>query len=180
MVDHAMRNLPQMQYFELVMSRLKLALVILGLLVLAGIGAKSVRTMARANNPLQIGQCTWYAFERAHQFGWKIQFDHPYGRHARAWPDRVTNAELVQTPEVGSLMVLDAWEGNPYGHVAFVEQVADKDHWTVTHANMGVGQELLKIDGASIREAKVSRRGELVGFEDGVPTLKLIGFLKRR
>ncbi len=86
--------------------------------------------------PLPKGECTWYACVRAADDGWWLRFDTDSGRHARHWTKKVTNATRSDTPTAGSVMVLDAWDGNPYGHVAYVEHVsADGKRWTVTHAN---------------------------------------------
>src|SRR2546427_9860922 len=76
-----------------------------------------VRHYRRAHRPLERGQCTWYALERAHDAGWDIKFDQPFGRHARAWWDKVTNAERGTEPKAGAIMVFDKWPGNPYGNV---------------------------------------------------------------
>lgn len=98
-------------------------------------------SLAWMRRPLPKGQCTWYACVRAADDGWRLRFDTDYGRHALHWGQKVTNAEKSQTPTVGSLMVLDAWEGNPYGHVAYVEQVSPNGkQWTISHANWAVGQ----------------------------------------
>lgn len=124
-----------------------------------------VRQHRRANNPLQRGQCTWYAVERAHEAGWNIKFDHPYGRHARAWCERVANAEQGPEPRVGAIMVLDAWPGNPYGHVAYVESVAAPNRWTISHANFHVGEEMNVLEGVPVFrvECKRTAAGVLLG-----------------
>lgn len=137
------------------------------------------RAKRRGGQALEVGQCTWYAFERAKEGGWQIHFDHPYGRHARAWPQRVTNGRLVSEPARGEVMVLDAWPGNAYGHVAYVESIQDADHWTVSHANMVAGASLRTLDGVTIRAVKVIRHGSAIAFEGLPGELPLIGFLAK-
>src|ERR1043166_7547695 len=86
-----------------------------------------------SHSSLHVGECTWYALERANQNGWEIKFDVNWGRHARNWWEKVQNAERSDQPVPGSIMVLDSWKGNPYGHVAYVEQVENTNEWRVTH-----------------------------------------------
>jgi hypothetical protein len=112
--------------------------------------------------------------------GWLIRFDHPYGRHARLWPDRVLNSRLVAQPAPGEIMVLDGWPGNEYGHVAFVEAVNDAEHWTVSHANMAAGDDYRLLNGRTIRLAKIERHGDHIAFEGRTGAFKLIGFLRRK
>ncbi|HWA82640.1 MAG TPA: CHAP domain-containing protein [Fimbriimonadaceae bacterium] len=142
-------------------------------------GVRVARQVRRSNNPLAVGQCTWYAYERAHENDWSIRFDHPWGRHAKAWPQRVTNARLSQTPAVGEIMVLDGWKGNDYGHVAYVESVQDANHWTVSHANMAVGSEVRHLSGIPICLVDVVRQGKVVAFEGRPDKFSLIGFLTK-
>ena len=132
-----------------------------------------------AKNSFNKGQCTWYAFDRAKQSGWRLRFDQSYGRNAKDWPLRVVNASLVASPAPGEIMVVDAWPGNPYGHVAYVEEVIDSDHWTVSHANMSVGDAFGVLDGFTIRTASVTRSGSSISFENKGYSLKISGFLSR-
>ncbi|HVT13855.1 MAG TPA: CHAP domain-containing protein [Fimbriimonadaceae bacterium] len=125
-----------------------------------------------------MSQCTWYAYERARENDWLIRFDHPWGRHAKAWPVRVKNARLVQIPAVGEIMVLDGRKGNDYGHVAYVESVQDSNHWTISHANMAAGVAARTLSGVTIRVAGIERHGRLVTFDGRPGGFSLIGFLK--
>jgi surface antigen len=134
------------------------------------------RTMSK---PLPKGQCTWYVWERAGQAGWVIRFDQPYGRHAKEWPKRVTNGRLFARPIEGDLMILGAWKGNPYGHVAYVESVPSKGRAIVTHANMRAGSEVSPWQGVTVRRAEVDLLPKAVRFESSKTTLPLIGFLRR-
>lgn len=129
--------------------------------------------------PLPKGECTWYAWERAAESGWEIKFDLPYGRHAKEWPKRVVNASLVNTPEKGDLLILDAWPGNPYGHVVYVEEVKSPQSVVVTHANMKGGNEVRKLDGVTVRRAEVSLGKGRAVFSKGAKPLPVIGFLRR-
>ncbi|MEQ1932538.1 MAG: CHAP domain-containing protein [Fimbriimonadaceae bacterium] len=128
---------------------------------------------------LSEGQCTWYVVERAKRDNWKIAFDLPYGRHARFWPERVQGVKLVQIPTAGAIMVLGAWPGNEYGHVAYIESVQDLSHFTISHANMTAGQSVSLLNGHEIREADVALTGHSVLFEGSKEDFPLIGFLER-
>jgi surface antigen len=140
------------------------------------VGYKYRRSLP-SNRTFEKGQCTWYALERAKEAGWRIRFDQPYGRHAKFWPERIVNAKLVHDPAPGELMVLSEWPGNPYGHVAYVESVRDKDHWTISHANMAAGSDDRVLDGQTIRVALVVRTRNSISFEERNGSFPLIGFL---
>lgn len=129
--------------------------------------------------PLEVGECTWYAVERASEDGWNIRFDQPFGRHARAWPQRVVNGKLTQIPHAGDVMVLDAWKGNPYGHVTYVEEVISPGHLRVSHANMAIGEVSRTLDGESIRNVEVEFQGGVARFAGWPSAFRLIGFLHR-
>ena len=75
-------------------------------------------------------------------------------------------------------MVLDGWQGNPYGHVAYVESVQGKNKWTISHANMGIGNVFAKLDGVQIRKTgcQMITKGHIT-FPGSVASYKLIGFL---
>ena len=135
------------------------------------------RRSGRSHSSLQRGQCTWYAFERAADAGWHIRFDTNWGRHARSWWEKVTNADRGSDPRVGSIMVLDGWPGNEYGHVAYVEQVLDRDHWTVSHANMATSEIHGERDGVTIYRARIERAPGGVVFVGSRRVLALRGFL---
>jgi surface antigen len=126
---------------------------------------------------LQRGQCTWYAHQRAQDFGWRLSFSAPYGRHAHAWWDMVVNAERGKEPRVNSVMVLDAWPGNPHGHVAFVERVDGPDHWTVTHTNFALGRLSQRRAGVPVYRAAAERVVDGVRLADGKTVFPLRGFL---
>lgn len=169
------------------MTRIVRIGIVAGIVLLAGVAGTAYKYRRKLHifgaadgaNSFETGQCTWYAFARAKEAGWVIHFDQSYGRHARDWPQRVINAKLISTPATGEIMVLEGWKGNPYGHVAVVEAVTDKDHWTVTHSNMLAGSDYGVLAGQTIRLAKVERRGRNVFFEGKAMPLALIGFLTR-
>ncbi|MFM9874535.1 MAG: CHAP domain-containing protein [Fimbriimonadaceae bacterium] len=123
------------------------------------------------------GECTWYAAARAKESGWDLKFKQQFGRDARKWGELVTNGKLVAEPVVGSLMVLDAWGTNPFGHVAYVEEVADSAHFTVTHANMMVGVKVFSKNGVPIRRVDAELDGKAVSFGEGKADYPVIGFL---
>src|SRR5258708_2062044 len=152
--------------------------IIEGTLIVAALGvALLLGHHGRMHSSLARGECTWYAFERAHERGWNIRFDKPYGRHARAWWEKVTNAQQSSVPKVGSIMVLDAWKGNPYGHVAYVESVSGKDHWVISHANFGVGTQERTLDGVPVLRARCERIPRGVRLEGAMGSFLLRGFL---
>lgn len=64
-----------------------------------------------------------------------------------------------------------AWK--PYGHVAHVETVTDKDHWTVSHANMRVGPVCEVLDGIAIRVSPVTRKGNDVALAQVTQSYRL-------
>jgi surface antigen len=123
------------------------------------------------------GQCTWYAFLCAQQAGWNIQFDKPYDRHATKWWDKVTNAEKTTEPKAGAIMVLDAWEGNPYGHVAYVEKVINSNEWIVTHANFAVGTAATPMDEIPVYRVKCQKTKAGILLEGRQQIFTLKGFL---
>jgi len=130
--------------------------------------------------PFAKGECTWYAFERAQDDGWRIKFDRPYGRHARAWWEKVTHTAHSSEPEAGAIMVLDKWPGNPYGHVAYVERVISNDHWIISHANMHVGSPNGDREGVPVYEAEVERAPGGIRLAGNPTVLHLRGFLTAR
>ncbi len=133
--------------------------------------------VSRANS-FPKGQCTWYAFERALDAGNRIRFKQSYGRDAKSWPTLAVTSRMTQTPTPGSIMVLDAWDGNPFGHVAYVESVQSPKAWTISHANMKVGEEFAKLSGITIRKAKCTKQPDGTMVFDGYTThFHLAGFL---
>lgn len=130
--------------------------------------------------PLPVGQCTWYAAERALDDGWMLAFSRPYGRHAKEWPKLVRNARLAAEPAPGSLLVLDAWPGNPYGHVAYVERVRSPVRFSISHANMAAGALVRRREGVAVRVAEVEVKDGGLEFGGRTGRFRVIGFLVRR
>jgi surface antigen len=159
---------------ELYVMSMKTRLFLLCIFSAMAFGAQELRS---AGFPR--GQCTWYAYLRAQESGWSIIFDKPYNRHAIRWWEKVTNAKQISNPAEGSVMVLDAWEGNPYGHVAYVEKVLNKNQWIVTHANFGLGSAIKELDGVKIYEAKCERTEGGVLLQGSKQVFKLRGFLSQ-
>ena len=134
-----------------------------------------------AANTLPKGQCTWYAFERSLEFGHRLRFGQSYGRDAKRWPALVSNVRFSRTPLRGSVMVLDGWKGNAFGHVAFVESVQGTNRWTISHANMGAGEVFAKLDGIEVRRCECTRLASgIVSFQGRRNQFRLIGFLAVR
>lgn len=132
---------------------------------------------AKGGSTLPKGQCTWYAWERAREAGWKIRFDVPYNRHAKNWWVKVTNGSKGQAPRAGSVMILGAWPGNPYGHVGYVESVRDNDHWTITHANFGVGDYVGNRDNIPYYRAECERTERGIRLTQDGRDFPLVGFV---
>lgn len=165
----------------------RVGLSVLTLLTLCGVTAIGVRkalhlpilpAFLRPAQPLPTGQCTWYAFGRAAEAGWRIRFDVNNGRHARLWWKKVTNAQKSQMPTPGAVLVLDAWPGNEYGHVAYVESVESGNSFTITHANFNVGSPVGTREGVVVYRASAHVTPKGISL-DGHPPLPLVGFLKK-
>jgi surface antigen len=130
----------------------------------------------RPRRPLERGQCTWYAWGRATEAGWKIRFDVDSGRHARNWWEKVTNAKKSDNPSVGAVLILDAWPGNPYGHVASVEKINPDGSFEITHANFAAGEPVAQREGVTVYRATCTKSPEGVSVAGG-SVLPLRGFL---
>lgn len=126
---------------------------------------------------LPAGQCTWYAYIRALESGWRISFDKPYQRHAIRWWEKVTNAKQLQEPEQRTIMVIGPWKNNPHGHVAYVEKVLSKKEWIITHANLSLGRAVKKLADEQIYQAKCKRTKDGVIIEGSDQIFLLRGFL---
>ncbi|MGM0238056.1 glucosaminidase domain-containing protein [Enterococcus sp. AZ103] len=75
-----------------------------------------------------VGQCTWYAYNRATQLGGHVD---DYMGNGGEWgtKGRSLGYEVIQTPKVGYLISFSpgtAGSDARYGHVAFVEAVTDQ------------------------------------------------------
>jgi surface antigen len=80
----------------------------------------------------------------------------------------------------GSILVLDAWPGNEYGHVAYVESVeSDGKTFTISHANFAVGQPSGVREGVTIYQARAKIVKKGVALEGRAP-LPFLGFLEKR
>lgn len=127
------------------------------LFCVAAYGDEFVAPEASNADGLPKGQCTWYAHLRAQKSGWHILFDKPYDRHAAYWWEKVTNAEKTEEPREGTVMVFGPWEGNPYGHVAYVEKVLSKTEWIITHANCNLGTREVDLKGVPTYRVKCTK-----------------------
>jgi len=153
----------------------------IGVVVALSAGLWYGRRVARASlpRPLPKGQCTWYAAERVQDDGWTLVFDTNAGRHAKAWPQKVQNATLAHEPVAGSILVLDAWKGNPYGHVGYVESMGNNGDFDLTHANFKRGEVCDTRDGVTVYRAHCHLSNNSVVVADGTP-LPMLGFLVRK
>lgn len=80
------------------------------------------------------GECTWYVFNRAKEFG--IQFD-PYMGNGQDWAHK-SGYEISNTPTKHSAVSFQGRQagGHPiYGHVAFVEDVKDDGSILISECN---------------------------------------------
>jgi surface antigen len=89
----------------------------------------------------------------------------------------VQNAERSDVPQPGAIMVLDAWRGNPYGHVAYVEQVESDRVWRITHANMTIGDPAGELGEVPVYTAICERSANGIRFRGFRPEFRLRGFL---
>jgi len=156
--------------------------LLLGLILASPAGRGRIRAFAHRTHvlgerPLPKGQCTWYAQQRAADSGWRIRFDVDHDRHARNWWRKVVNGQRSATPAPGAVMIVDAWEGNPFGHVAYVEAVRDADHWTVTHANFAIGTAIGSREGVSVYEVDCERTSDGLRLAGSDRRFQLTGFL---
>lgn len=159
------------------MKKSRHLIVVTSVILAVCLGLVAIRQYRRREKPLERGQCTWFAFERAREAGWTIEFDKPYGRHARAWWEKVTNGERGSEPRPGAIMVLDAWPGNPYGHVGYVERVESASVWHVTHANYAIGQPDGAREGVPILRVKCELSPAGVELDGSGRSLPLRGFV---
>ncbi len=113
--------------------------------------AAAVRGEAWSPNGLPAGQCTWYVDGKVYKDGWRLKFSQNYGRHAYKWWDLVTNANKGQLGLHGDIMVLNKWDGNQYGHVAYVESSTPGQKWDVSHANWYGNYKTQNIDGKNYK-----------------------------
>ena len=80
------------------------------------------------------GECTWYVFNRAKEFG--INFD-PYMGNGQDWAHK-SGYEVTNTPTKHSAVSFQGRQagGHPtYGHVAFVEDVKDDGSILISECN---------------------------------------------
>ena len=80
------------------------------------------------------GECTWYVFNRAKEFG--IEFD-PYMGNGQDWAHK-SGYEVSNTPTKHSAVSFQGRQagGHPtYGHVAFVEDVKDDGSILISECN---------------------------------------------
>lgn len=80
------------------------------------------------------GECTWYVFNRAKEFG--IEFD-PYMGNGQDWAHK-SGYEVTNTPTKYSAVSFQGRQagGHPtYGHVAFVEDVKDDGSILISECN---------------------------------------------
>ncbi len=77
-----------------------------------------------ASNPFSPGWCTYYAWQRAYD---KWGADIPCRGNATDWATQAQNANwpVDSTPKADSIAVWSSTASNVYGHVAYVENVAD-------------------------------------------------------
>ena len=102
------------------------------------------------------GECTWYVFNRAKEFG--IQFD-PYMGNGQDWAHK-SGYEVTNTPTKHSAVSFQGRQagGHPtYGHVAFVEDVKDDGSILISECNFvqsGQGTGITDYRVFSAEEAK--------------------------
>jgi surface antigen len=87
------------------------------------------------NNPILIGECTWYAYKKWPQ----IDQPPPSTGNGFEWLDDAQRKgySTGSKPEVGAIAVWDAWVGGTRenGHVAYVEKVYSDTYFKVSEYN---------------------------------------------
>ena len=102
------------------------------------------------------GECTWYVFNRAKEFG--IQFD-PYMGNGQDWAHK-SGYEVTNTPTKHSAVSFQGTQAGGhrlYGHVAFVEDVKDDGSILISECNFvqsGQGTGIIDYRVFSADEAK--------------------------
>lgn len=102
------------------------------------------------------GECTWYVFNRAKEFG--IQFD-PYMGNGQDWAHK-SGYEVTNTPTKHSAVSFQGTQAGGhrlYGHVAFVEDVKDDGSILISECNFvksGQGTGITDYRVFSAEEAK--------------------------
>ena len=102
------------------------------------------------------GECTWYVFNRAKEFG--IQFD-PYMGNGQDWAHK-SGYEVTNTPTKHSAVSFQGRQAGGhrlYGHVAFVEDVKDDGSILISECNFvksGQGTGITDYRVFSAEEAK--------------------------
>lgn len=96
----------------------------------------SAHFQTAGGNPFTLNskyECTWGAWGFASANGWQIKFSKSSGRHAKYWPDLVTNSRgITQTPTLASIYVSDS---GTYGHIGFVVKVIDSQNFIIDEYN---------------------------------------------
>jgi hypothetical protein len=131
-------------------SMKKVRMLVLALLTIAAINTAKATDATVSPNGFKSPECTFGADTLTSWFGWNLKFSQSYGRDAKLWPSLLTNGARTTNPQEGCLMVLDGWDLNPSGHVAWVW--GRQGYWTcVLHTNMKVGTDYFTYGGASFR-----------------------------
>ncbi len=133
----------------------KLQTLVLALLTFAAVINSSHAADATVSpNGFKSPECTWSTDLLTSSYGWPLKFSVTSGRDAKRWPSQITNGNLTTNPQAGDLMVLDGWDTNPYGHVAWVWY--REGNWVlVLHTNMRVGQDQFTYANVPFRAAWV-------------------------
>ena len=133
-------------------SMKKLQTLVLALLTVAATHNTLAAEATVSPNGFKSPECTYGADMLTSSYGWLLKFSQSYGRDAKLWPALITNGAQTTNPQAGALMVLDAWDTNPAGHVAWVW--GRSGYWTcVLHTNMKVGTDYFTYGGATFRYA---------------------------
>lgn len=126
--------------------------VLLGLGLVVAVTTTAYAAWPGSPNGFSVGQCTWFVDGRCAESGWTLKFSQNWGRDARRWYDLVTNGRRAQYPQYGAIMVVDGWDGNSAGHVAYVEALTNGGRWRVSHANWSGGTKSRVLQGVQTWE----------------------------
>jgi len=128
-------------------------------LMLLGICMGSVYAGEQSSlNGFEAPQCTWGVDMLTYSFGWELDFSQAWGRDARLWPELLENGGSTSRPNRGDILVLDGWDQNSYGHVAwvwYVEQDTQSGYGgyytLVIHTNWRAGSDLFEYQNTMFR-----------------------------
>ena len=153
-----------------------LALLTMAAVINAAQGAESTVSPNGFKSP----ECTYGVDMLTAADGWNLQFSQSSGRDARKWNTVISNGSVTTDPQAGDVMVLGAWDGNSFGHVAWLWGRWG-EYVLVIHTNMRIGTDFFAYGGATFRYAWFRYTGgrQIVCLDNG-KTYPLTAFIHER